>query len=84
MGCTVHLQGPLSSLQIRDLTACTVVGGPVTGPTFVHGKHLLYSLHLTVQMAAIMLLAAPCFAQLQEIDKLQQCVICILIHRVRN
>ena len=46
MGCTVHLQGPLSSLQIRDLTACTVVGGPVTGPTFVHGKHLLYSLHL--------------------------------------
>ena len=39
--CTVHLQGPMSSLQIRDLVNCTVSTGPVTGPTFVYGELLL-------------------------------------------
>ncbi|KAL0021399.1 hypothetical protein WJX77_012615 [Trebouxia sp. C0004] len=36
-GCTVHLQGPMSALQIRDLVGCRVSTGPVTGPTFVYG-----------------------------------------------
>ena len=37
-GCTVHLQGPMSALQIRDLIDCKVSTGPVTGPTFVYGE----------------------------------------------
>ncbi|DBA73148.1 hypothetical protein WJX79_007037 [Trebouxia sp. C0005] len=36
-GCTVHLQGPMSALQIRALVECKVSTGPVTGPTFVYG-----------------------------------------------
>lgn len=39
-GCTVDLQGPMSALQIRELTDCTVSSGPVTGPTFVYGELL--------------------------------------------
>ncbi|KAL3157653.1 hypothetical protein ABBQ32_012098 [Trebouxia sp. C0010 RCD-2024] len=36
-GCTVHLQGPMSALQIRNLADCLICTGPVSGPTFVHG-----------------------------------------------
>ena len=46
-GCTVHLQGPLSALQIRDLADCTVSTGPVAGPTFVHGNLLPHNMYLS-------------------------------------
>lgn len=36
-GCTVHLEGPMSALQIRNLAACLISTGPVSGPTFVYG-----------------------------------------------
>lgn len=37
-GCTVHLEGPMSALQIRNLAACLICTGPVSGPTFVYGE----------------------------------------------
>ncbi|KAL3159685.1 hypothetical protein ABBQ38_010091 [Trebouxia sp. C0009 RCD-2024] len=40
-GCTVHLQGPMSALQIRNLADCLICTGPVSGPTFVHVCFLL-------------------------------------------
>lgn len=39
-GCTVHLEGPMSALQIRKLADCLVTTGPVKGPTFVYGECL--------------------------------------------
>lgn len=36
--CTVHLEGPMSALQIRNLAACLICTGPVSGPTFVYGE----------------------------------------------
>lgn len=41
--CTIQLQGPMSSLHLRNLTECTVEAGPVSGPVFVHGKPKLTS-----------------------------------------
>ena len=52
--CTVHLQGAMSSLQIRDLANCTVSTGPVTGPTFVHGELLLRVWFWVVNLACIL------------------------------
>lgn len=37
-GCTVHLEGPMSALQIRNIAACLICTGPVSGPTFVYGE----------------------------------------------
>ena len=42
-GCTVHLEGPMSALQIRNLADCLVTAGPVKGPTFVYGECLAVS-----------------------------------------
>ena len=47
--CTVQLQGPMSSLHLRNLVDCTVEAGPVSGPVFVHGElpalQVLYFYH---------------------------------------
>lgn len=42
--CTVQLQGPLSSLHLRNMVDCTVDAGPVSGPIFVHGELRLFAI----------------------------------------
>lgn len=49
--CNVQLQGPLSSLHLRNLVDCAVEAGPVSGPIFVHGKPKVTSHRSTNQYA---------------------------------